>query len=127
MTHEERLAEIIRADFAEDDLPRKKLNVEKFLKSDFLNRFLAFAKEYDTLLDSNVLETSKTWIKQKDYELIRYFLNCNPQEYALPFSLREFISMNYSEFAIWQIFALDFYNILEEKNKLYQEFNSFYE
>lgn len=127
MTREERLAEIIRADFAEDDIPRKQLNVEKLLESDFLDRFFAFAEKYDNLLDSSVLETSKTWIKQNDYELIRYFLNCNSQEYSLPFTLREFISMNYNEFRKSQIFASDLYTILEEKKKLYQELNSFYE
>lgn len=130
MVDNERLAEIIRADWEEDDVPYKKLNVEKLLESDFIDRFLGFVEAYDEIFDKNVFDTVVDKCLdygKEEYDYIKYFLMTSYSEYSLPFRMENFINMTLDDFATCQEKYAKICALLDEKRALYEEFNTFYE
>lgn len=101
------------------------LNTEKILNSDFIDRLIGFAEDYDSLRHSNCLEEIQKWLKDENYSYIRYFLA--PDESIFTFSIYEFISLNANTFVYWQEFYTKLAILLDEKRALYEEFISFYE
>ncbi len=132
MKNLKRLGEIIRCDFAEDNNlpPTKKLNVEKLLESDFIDRFLGFVEAYDELFDNNVFDTCVTkWLEysHEEYDCIKYFLHTSSSEYSFPFSINDFSFMSLSEIISSYEKCTKICALLDEKRALYEEFNTFYE
>lgn len=130
MENNERLAEIIRADWNEDEASCKKLNIEKLLESDIIDRVLDFLQAYDELFDKNVFDTATSeWLKygKEDYNCIKYFLMTSASEYTLPFRIEDFISMTPDELAKEQEKCAKIFALLDEKRALYEEFLTFYE
>lgn len=127
MENNERLREIIRADFEEDDI--KRLNVERLLESDFIDRFLGFVEVYDKVSGKNVFDSVTKWLSygNEEYDYIKYFLNTSCFEYSLPFSIDDFISMSLDEIIEYQKKCAKIREILDEKRALYEEFSTFYE
>lgn len=103
------------------------VNVEKLLKSDFINRLLGFAERYDQVHSSNSVCNLKRWIDAQDYEHIKYFLLENPIELHIPFSMRDFISMDSSELAYYQELCTNISALIDEKRALKNEFMNFIE
>ena len=77
-----------------------KLNLEKLLKTDFIDRFLGFLEKYDEVRDTYIYHRAQKWINEKNFDSIRYFLNTTPIETSLPISLNQFVSMNYEDVVI---------------------------
>lgn len=104
MTREERLAEIIREDFAEDNVTYKNLNIERLLESDIIDRFLGFVKDYNKVFNKNVFDSVENWLAyhKEEYDNIKYFLMTSPQQYALPFRIEDFINMTLDDSALYQ-------------------------
>ncbi len=130
MTDNERFAEIIRADFEEDDVTYKKLNIDRLLESDIIDRFLGFVEEYDKVFGNNVFDTVvDKWLDygKEDYDCIKYFLMASSSEYYLPFSMEDFISMTLDDFVLYQEKCAKICALFDEKRALYQEFITFYE
>ncbi len=130
MTDNERLAEIIRADFEEDDVTYKKLNIDRLLESDIIDRFLGFVEEYDKVFGKNVFDTVvDKWLDygKEDYDCIKYFLMTSSSEYCLPFNMKDFISMTLYDFVLSKEKCVKICALLDEKRALYQEFITFYE
>lgn len=129
MENNERLAEIIRADFEEDDVSYKKLNVEKLLESDFMDRFLGFVEAYDEVFNNNVFDSVEKWLEygKENYDCIRYFLMTSRSDYSIPFTIEEFICMNSKQIIDYQKKCAEICVLLDEKRALYEEFNTFYE
>lgn len=127
MENNERLRKIIRADFEEDDI--KRLNVERLLESDFIDRFFGFAEVYDKVFGKNVFDSVTKWLSygKEEYDYIKYFLNTSCFEYSLPFSVDDFISMSSDEIIEYQKKCAKIREILDEKRALYEEFSTFYE
>ncbi len=123
----EKLSGIIVKDFKEDNVPTKKLNVERLLESDFIDRFLGFIEEYESVCGINLFDTVSDWLSEEEYDYIKYFLNTTVSEYHLPFDIRDFIYMDYDKFIDYQEKCIKISALLDEKKSLYQEFNSFYE
>lgn len=127
----ERLGEIIRCDFVEDDnLPDKKLNVEKLLETDFIDRFFGFVEAYDEVFNRNVFDTGVAkWLSyhNEDYDCIKYFLHTSSSEYSFPFSINDFTFMSIDEIIKSYEKCTRMCALLDEKRALYQEFNTFYE
>lgn len=105
------------------------LNVEKLLKSDFIDRFLGFVEAYDTVLNKNVFSSVEKWLEcgKEDYDCIKYFLMTLAPEYKLPFRIEEFIFMSPEELAKEQEKCAKICALLNEKRALYEEFLTFYE
>lgn len=130
MTKNERLKEVIRAAWEKNDVSCKKLNVEKLLASDFIDRFLGFAEAYDKEFNNDVFDTAtKKWLKsgEEEYEYIKFFLNVTAIDYRVPITIYEFVAMTPDEHNAFQKKCERICALLDEKRALYQEFNTFYE
>lgn len=130
MESNERIAEIIIADFEEDDVSYKKLNEEKLLESDFIDRFLGFVEAYDKAFNTNVFDSVSKWLSygNEEYDYIKYFLMTSHSDYSIPFTIEEFICINSKQLLVgYQKKCTKICALLDEKRALYEEFNTFYE
>ena len=129
MENLERLSEIMRADFEEDDVICKKLNVEKLLESDFIDRFLGFVEAYEEVFNRNVFNTVTKWLEygHEEYDNIKYFLHTSSSEYSFPFTINDFTFMSFGEIIQSYEKCTKICAVLDEKRALYEEFNTFYE
>ena len=93
--------------------------------SDFGKRFLDFAKRFDEIKISNLLQSATTWVETANYEYIMYFLKPEPYVSLLPFTLKEFVEMNIEQISIWQNYCTRLQNLLDEKESLYNELLSY--
>lgn len=88
---------------------------------DFNTRFLDFAKRYDELKNTKVLQTAIIWVETSNYEYIKHFLKNNTCEVIPPFSNKEFASMSNSEITFWHDYCVELQHLLDEKDSLYKE------
>lgn len=103
-----------------------KFKEEVFLNSDFSSRLLAFLQEYDCVRNIETVSLVETWLHQKAYESILYFLHPSAVEWSIPFSMHTFISMSPQELVFWQEYCIKLSALLDEKKLLYQEFQKFF-
>ena len=70
---------------------------------------------------------AKSWIKDEEYEYIKYFLFTTPIEIMFPFSLHKFAQMSTEEIIKLHHLSSKLSSILNEKQALYEELISYYE
>ena len=97
------------------------LNKEKLLKTDFTIRFLDFIRRFDSVCKKDTFYVVQKWIKEEEYEYIKFFLFTSPIETMLPFSLHEFAKLSLEEFIDLHNFYVKVSDILKEKEALYKE------
>lgn len=56
----------------------KKLNKEKLLSSNFISRFLNLVQRFDEECNKDTTALAKSWIKDEEYDYIKYFLFTTP-------------------------------------------------
>lgn len=103
------------------------LNKEKLLSTDFIDRLIGFVEKFDAISRKNTLSFVYEWLDKEDYDYIKYFLLISSVETMLPFSLHEFAMMTPEKLIAFQEFYSKVSTLLNEKQALYEEFNSFYE
>lgn len=92
----------------------------------FNTRFLDFAKRYDELKNTKVLQTAVIWVETSNYEYIKHFLKNDSCEVIPPFSNKDFASMSNSEITIWHEYCIELQHLLDEKHSLYKELISLF-
>ena len=105
----------------------KLFNEHRFLRSDFRTRLFAYLEDYDNFFGNDVISSAKDWLREGRYDMVRYFLQSSSFEYALPFSLQEFVTMSAEDFAFYNDYACKKLALLDEKKALYKEYITFYE
>lgn len=127
----EKSSKFLRTDFKKHaNFTQKKLNVDKLLETDFIDRFLGFVEAYDEVFNRDVFNTGVAqWLEynNEDYDCIGYFLYTSFSEYAFPFNINDFTFMSLSEITQCYEKCTKICALLDEKRALYQEFNTFYE
>lgn len=105
-----------------------KLNVQKLLESDFINRYLGFVESYDKIHGTHFFDIVSEWFEKKEYANICYLFSIPLYpSYPLPFTMQEFIFMDPAKIAIYKEMCMKICALKDEKKALFQEFNSFYE
>lgn len=103
------------------------LNKEKLLNTDFIDRFLCFIKKFDNVCRKNTLSFVQKWIDEEEYDYIKSFLLITSIETVIPITMHEFATMVPEKILAFQNFCSSVSALLNEKQTLYEEFNSFYE
>ena len=103
------------------------LNKEKLLNTDFIDRFLSFIKKFDDVCSKNTLSFVQKWIDEEEYDYIKSFLFITSIETMLPITIHEFTTMTPEKLLSFQNFYIKLSDLLNEKQALYEELNSFYE
>lgn len=107
----------------------KKLNKEKILETDFIDRFLGFVERYDDIYDTNHSIDMEGHIASQNFYSIHKFIKPKISDSInfAPFSIKQFLSMSIEEIIHFQEYFSKIYSLIDEKKALYEEFLSFYE
>lgn len=98
-----------------------KYNEVLLLQSNFLQLFLDFAKRYDDVYHFDLMSSAIKWIEERNYDNIRYFLSCTLFENTIPFTLSEFVTMDYEEIKAKQKKYSPRVELFNEEKALYKE------
>ena len=96
-------------------------------KSDFLERFSSFITRYQNFRYLTNVSSSDSWIRDKNYEYIWYYLSPSPRDEFLPFTLTDFVKMDDIQIAAWHEYCLQLKHLLDEKDSLYETLNRYHD
>ena len=103
------------------------LNTQKLLESNFIERLTGFLQSYSELFGSEKRNIIEECIAKKDYNTIGFFLKSSSNQPIMPFSSREFITMDIPTIMFWKENIIKKCTYIDEKKSLEEEFYSFYE
>lgn len=111
------------------DLSLNSFNEEKFLKSNFFDRYIDFLKDFYNMFNENSFESLE--MNEKTYNHIIDQWNHIYDSYSchsFPFrvTLYDFVSMNYDEVIAYKEKCAKFCTLIRKSHELYNELLTFY-
>lgn len=91
----------------------------------FFDRFLGFLERFDEVNGTNRTEYATTWVEQKDYDSIYYYLKLCSRGSIVFLSHTELANMTEEDLLTLQDFSKKMAPLLDEERALYAEFAAY--